>query len=100
MKYRQNRAVFRGIYKFFYAPRTGQRPRLRLPVANETSDDQLRTVERRAVSRGKRIPELAALQNDSGGSRTRVARKSIRPAKITRQICNTFLIKRSFGIIF
>ena len=57
---RQHRAVANRIDELVRMPRGGERPGLRLAVADDARDDEFRVVERRAVGVRQAVAELAA----------------------------------------
>ena len=69
---RQHRPVGHRVEELVGVPRAGQRPGLRLAVADHAGDEQVGVVERRAVGVRERVPELAALVDGAGRLRRHV----------------------------
>jgi hypothetical protein len=63
---REDRAVGLRVEELVRVPRCGQRPRLRLAVADHARHQEVRVVERRAVGVGERVAELAPLVDRPG----------------------------------
>ena len=66
MQDRQHRPIALRIEELVGVPAGGQRPSLRLAVADHGGDDQVRIVEGRAVGVRKRVAKLAALVDRAG----------------------------------
>ena len=73
MQQRQHRAVVHRVQELRGVPGRGERPGLRLAVADHTGDEQLRVVERRAVGMGQGVAQLAALMDRARGLRRDMA---------------------------
>ena len=76
MENRQNHTVGQRIQEFVGMPARGQRPRLRLTVADDAGDDQVRVVERRTKRMRERVAELAAFMNGARCLGCHVARNT------------------------
>ena len=66
MQDRQHRPIPLRVEELVGVPAGGQRPSLRLAVADHGGDDQVRIVEGRAVGVRKRVAKLAALMDRAG----------------------------------
>src|SRR3712207_2281663 len=71
---RQDRPVARGVEEAGTFPGALEGPRLRLAVADHSSDDEAGVVEGRAEGVGEDVAELAALVDRAGGGNAHVAR--------------------------
>ena len=71
---RQDRAVAHRVQEVDALPRTGERPGLRLAVADDAGDDEVGVVERGAERVHQRVAELAALVDGAGRRHADVAR--------------------------
>ena len=69
MEDRQHGAVARRVEELVRVPARGQRPGLRLAVADDAGHDEVGVVERRAERVGQRVAELAALVDGARASR-------------------------------
>src|SRR5579872_115719 len=85
MKDRKHRAIARGVEKFVGVPTGGERAGLRFAIANDTANNQVRIVERRAISVRQRIAEFAAFMNGAWSFRRYVAGYSVRPGELAKQ---------------
>ncbi len=81
-------------------PARRERTRFRFPVADDARHDQLRIVERRAISVRQRIAELAAFMDRAGHFGRDVARHAIRPRKLTEQTLDALAGMPDRGIAF
>ena len=70
---RQHRAVAGGVEELVAVPAGSQGTGLRLAIADDARDDQIRVVERRAVGVGQGVAELAAFMDGAGSFRRGVA---------------------------
>ena len=73
MQDRQDHAVRRRVQEFVGMPACGKRPGFRFAVTDDTGDDQVGIVERRAVRVRDRVAQLAALVNRAWRLRRHVA---------------------------
>ncbi len=79
-------------------PACGQRARFRLAVADDATDEQVRVVERRSVSMGKRVAQFPAFVNRSRGFRGRMAGNSARKRELGEQSFHPVFILGDVGI--
>ncbi len=86
---RQHGAVAGRVEELVRMPRGGQRPGLRLAVADHTGDHEVRVVQRRAIGMGKGVAELAALVDRAGRLRRHVARDPAREGELPEQALHT-----------
>src|SRR5438034_880792 len=81
----QHRSVRSRIKKSIAVPRCRERAGLRLAVAHDAGDNQVRVVERGAVRVSKGIAEFATLMNGARRFRRRVARNAAREGKLPEE---------------
>ena len=82
---REDRAVGLRVEELVRVPRRGQRPRLRLAVADHARHQEVRVVERRAVGVGERVAELAPLVDRPGRLGRHVARDAAGKGELPEQ---------------
>ena len=92
MQDRQHRAVGRRIEELVGMPRGGQRPGLRLAIADDAGDDQVGIVERRAECVAERIAEFAALVDRAGAFGRGVARNAAGERELQEQLLQARLV--------
>ena len=95
---RQHRTARHRIEELVRVPGASGRPGLRLAVADDAGDDQVRVVQRGAKRRCQRIPELAALVDRSGHHRREVAGKAAWPGEAANQSSEPFAIAAQLGL--
>ncbi len=98
MQDRQHRAVGRRIEKLVGMPGRGQRPGLRLAVADDAGDDQIGIVEHRPERMAERIAQLAAFVDRARALRRGVAGNSAGKRKLDEQLPQPGLILTDVGI--
>ncbi len=98
VKDRQHGAVAHGIEKLVGVPTRGERPRLRLAVADHAGDDEVGVVEGRAVSVRNRITEFPALMDGAGRLRRDVARNAAGERELGEEPLHPLLVLRDVGI--
>jgi hypothetical protein len=81
----QHCPIPRRIDKFVGMPARGQGTSLRLPVADNTSDDQVGIVEHSAIGVEQRISELAAFMDGSGGFWRDMAGNAVGPGELAEK---------------
>ena len=85
MEHRQHRAVGLRVEQLVRVPARGERPRLRLTVADDARDEQVGVVERRAERVHERVAELAALVDRAGHLGRDVARDPARERELAEE---------------
>ncbi len=85
MQDRQDSAVGYRIQKFVRVPAGRERPGLRFAVADHARDDEIRVVERGAVSMRQRVAELAAFVDRPRRFRRGVTRDAARERELFEQ---------------
>ena len=85
VQHRQHRPVGLRVEQLVRVPARGQRPRLRLAVADDARDEQVGVVERRAERVHERVAELAALVDRAGHLGCDVARNPAREGKLAEE---------------
>ena len=78
MEDRQDRAIVRRIEKLVRMPRGGERPCLRLAVADDAGHDQVGIIKGGAVGVHERVTQFAALMYRSRRFRRGMARDAAR----------------------
>ncbi len=86
MEDRQHAAVAGRVEELVPVPAGGERAGLRLAVADDAGDDQVRVVERRAVGVAQGVPELATLVDAARRLRRDVAGDASREAELLEQL--------------
>ena len=86
MQDRQHAAVAGRIEELVAVPAGGERPGLRLAVADDAGDDQVRIVERRAIGVAQGVAQLAAFVNAARRLRRDVAGNAAREAELLEQL--------------
>lgn len=90
----QHRAVARRIEEHVGEPAAGQRPGLRLTVADHAGHQQVRVVERGAVGVAQRVPQLAALVDRTRHVRRHVAGDAAREGELAEELGHPGLVAR------
>ena len=85
MEHRQHRAVGLRVEQLVRVPARGERPRLRLAVADDARDEQVGVVERRAERVHEGVAELAALVDRAGHLGRDVARDPARERELAEE---------------
>ena len=85
MKDGQNRAVGGGVEELVRVPACGEGAGFGFAIANDTSDEQVGVVERRAVGMDEGVAELAALMDGAGGFGRDVAGNAKRPTELAEE---------------
>ena len=73
-------------------PRCGERPGLRLPIANHAGDDEFGVVERHAVGVGETVTQLAAFVDGAGGFRSDVAPDMAGEGELLEELLHPFRV--------
>ncbi len=94
----QDRSVADRVHELVGVPARGQRPRLRLPVADHRAHDEVRVVERGAVGVRQRVPELAPLVDRSRRLGRDVARDPARERELAEQPPHSVLVPGDAGV--
>jgi len=79
-------------------PARRQRPRFRLAVTDDTSNNQIGVVERCAVGMRDGIAKLATLVNRTGRLRRHVARDAAGERELGKEAFHAFFVGRDVGI--
>src|SRR6185437_5883737 len=87
-----------GIQELVAVPARGQRTGLRLAVADDTGDGEIRIVEYRAEGVTQRIAELASLVDGAGCLRGHVARDAAGEGELLEEFAHPLLVPRDVGI--
>ena len=98
MQHRQHGAVARRVDELVRVPAGGERPGLRLAVADHAADDQVRVVERGAVGVDERVAELAALVDRARRLGRDVARDAAREGELAEQLVHALGVARDVGV--
>ena len=85
MQDRQHATVASRIEKLVAMPTRGQRPCFRFAVSHDAGDDQIRIVERGAVSMAQRVAQFAAFMDAARRLRRNVARNAARKTELLEQ---------------
>ena len=83
---RQDGAVVDRVEELVRVPARGERPGLRLAVADDAADDEIRVVEGGAVGVGERVAELAALVDRARRLGRHVAGDAARERELAEQL--------------
>ena len=95
---RQDGAVRHRVEELVGVPAGRQRPGLRLAVADDRADQQVRVVERRAVRVRERVAQLAALVDGARRLRRDVAGDAARERELAEQLADAVLVARDAGV--
>jgi hypothetical protein len=98
VQHREHRAVPARVEEPAAAPGRGQRPRLRLAVADDGGDHEIWVVEGSAEGVGERVPELTALVDRAGHLGGDVARDTAGKAELLEQPLHARLVQGGAGI--
>lgn len=95
---RQNGAVVDRVEELVRMPGRGQRPRLRLTVADHAGDQQPGVVEGGPVGVGQGVPQLAALVDGAGRLRCHMARYAAGEGELPEQRGHARSVPRDAGV--
>ncbi len=95
---RQHDAVVDGVEELVRVPTCGQRPRLRLAVADDAGDEQIGIVEGGAVGVRDRIAQFAPFVDRAGRLRGDVAGDAAGKRKLREQPLHPLLVLRNLRI--
>jgi hypothetical protein len=98
MQDRQHGAVAGGVQELVRVPARRQRPGLRLAVADDAGDEQVRVVERSAERVDERVAELAALVDRSRHLRGDVARDSAGKRELTKEPSHALFVRADIRV--
>ena len=98
VQYRQHRAITHRVEELIRVPGGGQRPGLCLAITHHTGSDQVRVIERRAVSVGERIPQLTTFVNRARCLRCHMAGNAAGKRELFEQFSHPFSILTDVGV--
>src|SRR5580693_20992 len=102
MKDRQNGAIARGIEEFVGMPTRGERAGFGFAIADDTGDDQIRIVERRAISVRERITQFSAFMDRAWCFRRDMTWNAVGPRELPEEASHSLAaaldIRIGFGV--